>query len=83
MVDMDTVHIGSLDQQHLHIAGSTNIVSTKDLANIDSIRDGVGSSGELKRMKATTVRVIVLGPPRWGEGKPRLVRLRVDRGQSF
>jgi hypothetical protein len=83
MVDMSTVHIGGSDVQRLRTASSTNTVTTEDLADVVPIRDGVGSSGELQRVKAMGLRVVTLGPSRRDEGEPWLVRLHVSRNQSF
>jgi hypothetical protein len=47
IVDMAKVHIGGFNQHRLHVAGSTNTIATKDLADVDSIGDGIGNSGEL------------------------------------
>jgi hypothetical protein len=77
-VDIATVHIGGFDIQRLHATSSTNTVVMEELAGVDPIGDGVGSSGELQRVKVTALRVVALGPSRWDEGEPRFVKTRAS-----
>jgi hypothetical protein len=47
-VDTAKIHIGDFGQHHLHATDSTNTVAMKNLADISSAGDGIGSPGELQ-----------------------------------